>query len=262
MTGATYGDEGANGQSVTRLRRAILEEFWLSADASAPERRGRLETVLREHLTVLDAKQHDDAVAALCQELEQWLPRDELVEKLDDNVSGGALLEVALQNLITGEPEVRTLEGTTERLFSCFELLYEHLANDFELFGLFRVRFLGEATIPGLSLKNVLKTLLGESDSARISEARSELTKQLRRLLTARDTVFELALDSAGQALQELVSRFDPERLLEQAGGDVRDAWEEYCHVYEEMVASGARGLRDRHFTERFKRELRQRFRQ
>jgi hypothetical protein len=232
---------------VARVRQRLLEAFWTSGGMGARERRARLDAVLQESVRHLDPQARNRVVEQVLAELARWTPA------ADDTGGGGEEAREALAAALVRDPPPAGADPDAQRLAAIVRLLVDHLALESQNYVHLLKDVVGGMTVsmPNDFLQVMRDLVRGGAgrDEARDTE---RLKKVLRDLQVSWNVLFSGSRVAAAQALKRLVDDLDPAAAL--AGG--RRGLEEYERLYEEFASMSAEDLRDRYFTDPYKKEI------
>ncbi len=238
----------------SRLRVRLLEVFWAGSGLGGRERRARLDAVLQESVGHLDPATRDRVVERVLEELARWTPADDVAA----GGGGGEALREALSACLTRDKAPQADLSPEEKiLIECVRAIVEHqvLESQNHLMLLRDVIKVETVSLP-IEFLQVLRALVKEDPARDGAKGLERLKGLLRSLQIGQSALFSGARAAAGQALTKLVADLNPANSLGGARGGAKKGLEEFERTYERIAALSPEELRDRYFSDAYKREI------
>ncbi len=237
----------------SRLRVRLLETFWAGSGLAPRERRARLDAVLQEAVAHLDPATRERVVEKVLEELARWTAAADA-----PSGGGGEDLREALQaGLARDQAPEADLAPEDRVLIECVRAIVEHLSLESQHHVLLLKDVVkGETVSLPAELPQIVRALV-KGDAARDGARGLERLKGLLRdLQIGRNALLAGARAAAGQALARLVADLNPEKVQPPARGGAKKGLEEFERLYEEIAALTPEELRDRYFSDAYKKEI------
>jgi hypothetical protein len=236
------------------VRLRLLEAFWAGSGLGARERRARLDAVLQESLSHLEPAVRNRVAEQVLEELARWAPSAGPA----GTASGGEGLHEAMVAGLLREPAPKApLSPEEQRLVDCVRAMVEHLSLESQNHVLLLKDVVrGETVSLPIEFLQVLRGLVKTDAGRDGSQGVERLKGVLRDLQIGRNVLFSGARAAAGQALARLVADLDPAKAMGAGRGGGKRGWEDFERLYEEIASLSPEELRDRYFSDTYKKEI------